>query len=175
MAYRLRLPVDSKIHDVFHVSLLRPFIQSSDVPATLPDDFRRHHPLDSPVRATDKRVVLVNRIPQEQWLVQWSSSKSSTPTWESVALLKTHFPHLHLEDKVLPMGGRVDRELTPQPNSDATAQLQQPLEDVTQAQEETEAANEDPEPTRPSSPRMKSPKPVRRRTRPSKYKDYVSH
>ncbi|VFQ64951.1 unnamed protein product [Cuscuta campestris] len=112
VAYRLRLPTGCRIHDVFHVSLLRPFVaRDTGIPApTLPTDFFQNRPLAVPLAAIRSRTVLVNGAPEEQWLIHWSEGSEDDATWEPVSMLRERFPTLRLEDKALSNGGGVDTD-----------------------------------------------------------------
>ena len=96
------MTIESRIHDVFHISLLKPFFSSAASPdqLALPAELRRGRPPDTPVRASAERTILVGGIPLVQWLVHWASDVNAAPTWESAAELAQSYPHLHLEDKV---------------------------------------------------------------------------
>ncbi|VFR01427.1 unnamed protein product [Cuscuta campestris] len=110
VAYRLRLPDGCKIHDVFHVSLLRPFLTrpgSSPTPS-LPDCFFKGRPVSLHVVGLDSRTVLVDGQPQEQWLIRWSDGTNNDATWEPVVELLDKYPDLRLVDKVVPNPGGVD-------------------------------------------------------------------
>ncbi|VFQ79098.1 unnamed protein product [Cuscuta campestris] len=108
VAYRLRLPAGCKIHDVFHVSLLWPFVsggQPLPEPVLL-EDIIRGQVVATPVSAGPRRTVLVNGQPQEQCLVRWSDDGGANASWEPVDSLRLNFPSLDLEDKaVLNPGG----------------------------------------------------------------------
>ncbi|VFQ92321.1 unnamed protein product [Cuscuta campestris] len=112
VAYRLQLPEGCRIHDVVHVSLLRPFVQRGSMlpEPSLPADFYKTRPIFTPVSAVRRRIVLVDGTPQEQWLVQWSTGSTSDTTWEPVQELRRHFPELALEDKVVSKAGGVDTD-----------------------------------------------------------------
>ncbi|GJY91450.1 hypothetical protein Tco_0506646 [Tanacetum coccineum] len=71
VAYRLALPVTSKIHLVFHVSILKLFTgTSSEMVTELPDEFKEGQPMEQPIRVYDSRMVLQNGKYQRQVLVQ---------------------------------------------------------------------------------------------------------
>ena len=154
VAYRLQLPVESRTHDVFHVSLLKPFISSpsSGTAVALPPELLQGRPLDTPVRAVEERTVLVDGVPQVQWLVHWASDVNGAPSWNSAAQLVKDFPHLRLEDKSVFVGGGVDR--------DPDKSLH-------------ESTNEDDEPDRIEQPGNGRPK--RKQTQPAKYADYIKY
>ncbi|VFQ82654.1 unnamed protein product [Cuscuta campestris] len=110
VAYRLRLPEGCKIHDVFHVSLLRPFVSGGQpLPEpSLPDDITRGQVMAIPVSAGPRRTVLIDGQPQEQCLVRWSDDGGIDPSWEPVDSLRRNYPTLDLEDKVVLNPGGVD-------------------------------------------------------------------
>ncbi|XP_047954074.1 uncharacterized protein LOC125200478 [Salvia hispanica] len=100
VAYRLELPEGSKIHNVFHVSLLRPFVHESSqlIPATLPMDFSASHPLVRSVRVLERRSVFRNGVVEDQGLVEWDDGVPDKPSWEPMEVISKRFPYL-LEDK----------------------------------------------------------------------------
>ncbi|VFQ66357.1 unnamed protein product [Cuscuta campestris] len=83
VVYCLRLPEGCRIHDVFRVSLLKPFVarDGSTPAAALPADFFKGQPILSPVVAIASRTVLVNGESQEQWLVRWTDGRDADATW----------------------------------------------------------------------------------------------
>ncbi|VFQ81342.1 unnamed protein product [Cuscuta campestris] len=149
VAYRLRLPDGCRIHDVFHVSLLRPFVTpATGVPTpTWPEEFVQNHPLSVPVAALRSRTILVDGDPQEQWLIRWSDGTADDSTWEPVHMLREHFPTLRLEDKANSDSGGVDTGL------------------------EHATHNEDEEPEEPESPRVRCSRRIV--GPPQRYKDYM--
>jgi hypothetical protein len=97
VAYRLALP-DSlrRMHDVFHVSVLRHYIsdpthvidlsslQVSDEGALMAE----------PVRILDHRVRQLRRRTIDQVKVQWDSYSPHSATWEDADDMRQQFPFL---------------------------------------------------------------------------------
>ncbi|XP_042032226.1 uncharacterized protein LOC121778901 [Salvia splendens] len=100
VAYRLRLPEGSRIHNVFHVSLLRAFVAGNDsgMGMDLPSEFFGDRPVVYPVRVLDRRMLWHDDRPLEHVLVRWSDGTES-PTWEPLELVQRKFPNVLLEDK----------------------------------------------------------------------------
>jgi len=102
VAYRLRLPEGARIHDVFHVGVLKPFhgTPPSDTPALPP---LQHGRL---LHAPDR--VLRSQLRRGVWhvLVKWAGLPDSEATWETVDSFRTAFPDFQLEDELLSEGGR---------------------------------------------------------------------
>lgn len=85
VAYKLELPDSMKIHNVFHISLLRPFLS----PTTLHSDHTIHRP--PPVLINDQSEYEVEHIVdkrtvrrQTQYLVHWLGYAASERTWVDV-------------------------------------------------------------------------------------------
>lgn len=92
VSYRLNLSVGSKIHPVFHVSLLRQASPPTDPAAvTLPEELASA-PLQVPeqilARRQDKRGTTT--VPQVQ--VRWSGLSPELATWEDTEALRRRFP-----------------------------------------------------------------------------------
>ena len=110
VAYRLELPPGAKIHNVFHISLLRRFVEGGGAfkPTEWPSEFVDHQPCVTPVAILNKRKILTNGVLEEEWLIEWSDSGSSSATWEPAAVIQEQFPGLRLADKSNHNGGVID-------------------------------------------------------------------
>jgi hypothetical protein len=79
VAYRLELPRNMRCHDVFHVSLLHPFVQGA-----------RYQPPPPPVEVEGELEYEVEKIldhsgtqPRKRWfLIKWKGYKEEHNTWE---------------------------------------------------------------------------------------------
>ncbi|GMI75415.1 hypothetical protein HRI_001210800 [Hibiscus trionum] len=92
IAYKLKLPVNSKIHLIFHVRLLKKKIGdkafTSQDPLEMTDDGQLKV---YPALVLDKRMVKRNNIVVTQLLVQWSNLAPEEATWEDYQVLKSQF------------------------------------------------------------------------------------
>lgn len=98
VAYRLTLPAGSRIHPVFHVSLLKAF--HGTPPATVavtPEDAVIEDPV--PADIVDRRSGSAPDGPEV--LVEWQGQTRDEATWESWKNLSELYPDVALEDKVL--------------------------------------------------------------------------
>ncbi|GKC89011.1 ty3-gypsy retrotransposon protein [Tanacetum coccineum] len=101
VAYRLALPADSKIHPVFHVSILKPFVGDSAQHVTdLPEEVEDGRPIDQPVAICGTRVILHKGESVQQVLVQWAGRSPDDATWEGLSEFQKAYPNYDLEDKV---------------------------------------------------------------------------
>uniref|UniRef100_A0A2N9H887 Chromo domain-containing protein n=1 Tax=Fagus sylvatica TaxID=28930 RepID=A0A2N9H887_FAGSY len=97
VAYKLELPLDTRIHPVFHVSLLKEKLGSKiSVQPQLPITIGDHNELRvRPMTILDRR----KRQNVEEVLVQWQGLPTSEATWENLTAMKSQFPEYALEDK----------------------------------------------------------------------------
>ncbi|GJX29381.1 transposon ty3-I gag-pol polyprotein [Tanacetum coccineum] len=94
VAYKLALPLESRIHPVFHILFLKPCIGdpgAAHVP--LPLLYTTEGPLLQPVKLLDTRKVKVHNEWEIQVLVQWDGTEN--PTWESWNDLQQRYPNFH--------------------------------------------------------------------------------
>ncbi|GJZ90056.1 ty3-gypsy retrotransposon protein [Tanacetum coccineum] len=102
VAYRLDLPEESQIHNVFHISVLKkcngdPLTQQQP----LPPYSIGSHPILTPTEVLGYRKVLVHNRQIPQVLIRWQQQDPSEATWESLDDFRKDFPSFNLEDKVL--------------------------------------------------------------------------
>jgi hypothetical protein len=103
VAVRLALPTGARIHDVFHVGLLKKF-RGEPPAATPPLPPLRHGAIDpEPARAVRYRVV--GGVPQA--LIQWQGATPTSATWEDTAAFRAKYPTFQLEDELV-LGGEGD-------------------------------------------------------------------
>jgi hypothetical protein len=102
VAYRLQLPDGARIHNVFHVGVLKPFhgTPPSSTPPLPPLQHGRL--LQAPER------VLRSQLRRGHWYVQiqWTGLPTQEATWEKVEEFRDAYPDFQLEDELFPEGGR---------------------------------------------------------------------
>ncbi|KAH7404017.1 hypothetical protein KP509_15G005800, partial [Ceratopteris richardii] len=93
VAYKLQLPNNYKIHPVFHVTKLRPYISRDEdcVDGLVALENRASQP-DVPFQFLDKRELKLWNRSMLEYLVAWTSLQLKDATWESEALIRKHFP-----------------------------------------------------------------------------------
>ena len=102
VAYRLQLPARARIHDVFHVGLLKPFRgEPPAAPPALP-------PLADGRILPEPAKVLQAQLRRGVWfvLVQWAGLPEEEATWEQREDFRQHYPDFQLEDELFAQAGR---------------------------------------------------------------------
>jgi hypothetical protein len=99
---RLALPPRARIHDVFHVGLLKKFqgTPPADPPALPP----LHHDVVVPEPARAVRYRLARGV--HQVLVEWKGELTASATWEDVEPFCSKYPAFQLEDELVLEGER---------------------------------------------------------------------
>ena len=93
VAYQLQLPSHSKLHPVFHVSLLKPQIgsahsQLTDLPpATFPEVMQWQ-----PEAILDRGIFKKHNKPVTKWLIKWASLPTNDATWEEADDILARYP-----------------------------------------------------------------------------------
>jgi hypothetical protein len=106
VAYRLDLPPRARIHNVFHVVFLKPYVgPPPSAPAQLPD-IKQGRVLPAP------SAIVKARLNRGRWelLVRWEGQAPGTASWEMLEDFKQDYPKFQLEDELFsrPGGSVVD-------------------------------------------------------------------
>ena len=80
VAYKVQLPSDSLIHNVYHVSLLKPASASVSDSATLPP--MSSHSTIYAQAILDRRMVKKENAATTQLLIHWQNTSPIDSTWE---------------------------------------------------------------------------------------------
>jgi hypothetical protein len=100
--YKLQLSAGAKIHDVFHVGLLKPFHSTPpSSPRTLP-------PLRHGCAYLEPLPIIKSRLARGKHdvLVQWKGLPAAESSWVTLDEFRQLYPSFHLEDKLIVQGGR---------------------------------------------------------------------
>ncbi|WVZ76818.1 LOW QUALITY PROTEIN: hypothetical protein U9M48_024749 [Paspalum notatum var. saurae] len=97
VAYRLQLPPGARIHDVFHVGLLKPL--RGDPPAALP-------PLPPMEHVPAKVLKASLRCDVWHVLVHWAGDNEANATWEPLETFRASYPDVQLADELFLEAGR---------------------------------------------------------------------
>lgn len=111
VAIRLELPPRAKLHDVFHVGLLKKWV--GEPPATPPPLPVVHHgAIDpEPERAVRTRIARGVR----QVLIRWKGEPVASSTWEDLDAFSAKYPAFQLEDELVIEGGEMSCTVSPTP------------------------------------------------------------
>ncbi|TYK05580.1 Retrotransposable element Tf2 [Cucumis melo var. makuwa] len=99
VAYRLDLPPEAAIHNVFHISQLKPKLGAQQV-------VQHQHPMlteNFELQLWPENVLGIRwnkELGANEWLIKWQGLPESDATWESVYQMNQQFPSFHLEHKV---------------------------------------------------------------------------
>ncbi|OIW03085.1 hypothetical protein TanjilG_07237 [Lupinus angustifolius] len=103
VAYKLDLPVQAKVHPVFHVSLLKKALKPNQQPQPLPPMLNKEYELE--VEPEDIVGWREDNQGQMEVLVKWVQLPTCDNTWKSTAVVQDKFLLFPLEDKMALLEG----------------------------------------------------------------------
>jgi hypothetical protein len=109
VAYKLKLPEGSRVHSVFHVSLLKKAVGNYHEEEKLPDLEGDKGMIIEPEVVLARRTIQVQGEKIDQVLVHWRGQKVEEATWEDTLIIRSQFPNFCLEDKAMLSGGSIVR------------------------------------------------------------------
>ncbi|MCH81864.1 hypothetical protein A2U01_0002657 [Trifolium medium] len=121
VAYKLKLPIGSRVHPVFHVSLLKKAVGTYHDEDELPELEGEQGTLIEPEGVLARRAVQVQNEWVDQVLIHWKGQKIEEATWEDSIMMRSQFPNFCLEDKAMLSGGSIVRTRTLNEDSASTS------------------------------------------------------
>ncbi|MCH80266.1 transposon Tf2-1 polyprotein [Trifolium medium] len=109
VAYRLKLPEGSRVHPVFHVSLLKKAVGNYHNDEELPELMEEQSEVFEPETVLATRRVKHLNEDVKQVLIHWKGRTADEATWEDELMIRSQFPKFILEDKDNIIGGGIDR------------------------------------------------------------------
>ncbi|XP_074265979.1 uncharacterized protein LOC141588435 [Silene latifolia] len=97
VSYKLSLPLQDKVHPVFHISLLKKHEGQNPVIRSLTKLDELHQIRAELIAVLDRKLVKKGNMGVVHILVQWSNSSVDDSTWESYDDIKRRFPEFNLE------------------------------------------------------------------------------
>lgn len=92
VAYKLELPVTTKIHPVFHVSQLKMCKGTPLVAGVFPQIDDESLLMVQPVTVLDRKLTKHGNVGAVYLLVQWADSSPEDATWELASEVMARFP-----------------------------------------------------------------------------------
>ena len=96
VAYRLQLPLTSKIHPVFYISQLRKHVGPYPLQCTLPELDAQGLIAAEPVAVLDRKLGKKGNHAVVYVLIQWSTGSKEDATWELYTEMEKHLPSFDL-------------------------------------------------------------------------------
>lgn len=95
MAYKLKLPAHSKVHPVFHVSLLKKHVGVTPITAGELPEFNQDDVvlLLEPIAVLQRRQIIRDTKPIIQWLIHWKGMEEIEASWEDMSFIQHQFPN----------------------------------------------------------------------------------
>ncbi|XP_071939920.1 uncharacterized protein [Coffea arabica] len=89
VAYRLSLPKSSKVHPVFHVSLVKRKVGNEVTPTLqLPETNEKGHWRVEPVAVRNRRMAKKKNAAATKWLIHWWGTNPAEATWKDAKEIK---------------------------------------------------------------------------------------
>ena len=82
VALKLELPTPWRIHPVFHVSLIKPYLSDGMVQPPQPLSYLKGEPQFSADYILNKRIVRKGHKSATQYLIRWTDCGPANDTWE---------------------------------------------------------------------------------------------
>lgn len=107
VAYRVKLPVESKIHDVFHVSQLKGAVGEKVEVIAVPPAYSTE--TEAPLQLLDVLAKRYDAKGEMELLVTWKGKQSSKDSWMLLKDFMACFPSYEFEGKLGFEGRGIDR------------------------------------------------------------------
>ncbi|PKA64278.1 hypothetical protein AXF42_Ash009498 [Apostasia shenzhenica] len=97
VAYKFKLPEGSKIHAVFHISMLKKHVGNHPVEVSFPSMLNDHGQVVlKPIAILDRWLIKKKNRIQVQLLIQWSNASKEDATWMNVEVMRQNFQQFNL-------------------------------------------------------------------------------